>query len=221
MKTLAMAEKPLTIIIAEELALVREGIVSLLGQRAGFDVIAQAGDGEHAWKEIRRLKPETVLLDLSLERMHAFEVIRLIRSEGIPTRAIILSARRDRKTVLEALRAGAQGFLLKSGNSQNLYDCLEQVHSGGIYVSPEVNLQEIFAPNRTEVVDPLETLSAREYQVFTLMVEGVRAKEIAARLNLSPKTVDTYRASMMRKLNIHDVASLVKYAIQKHLTTSD
>jgi len=216
-----MATKQLTIIVAEEMSLVREGIVSLLARREGIDVVAQAGDGEQAWNQIRRLKPETALLDLSLERMHAFEVIRQVRSEGIPTRTVILSARRDRKTVLEALRAGAQGFLLKAGSTQNLYDCLEQVRAGGVYVSPEVNLQEIFAPNRTEVVDPLETLSAREYQVFTLMVEGVRAKEIAARLNLSPKTVDTYRASMMRKLNIHDVATLVKYAIQKHLTTSD
>jgi DNA-binding NarL/FixJ family response regulator len=217
----AMAEQPITIIVAEELALVREGIVSLLHRHALFDVVAEVGDGELAWREVQRHKPEVVLLDLSIERMHALEVVRLIRSEALRTRAVILSARRDRKTVLESLRAGAQGFLLKSSNTQNLYDCIEQVRGGGVYVSPEVNLQQIFAPNRTQVADPLETLSAREYQVFTLMVEGVRAKEIAARLNLSPKTVDTYRASMMRKLSINDVASLVKYAIQKRLTTAD
>ena len=96
----------------------------------------------------------------------------------------------------------------------------EQILDGGIYVSPQLELNKIFGPGQKSAPDdPLEMLSAREYQVFTLLVEGIRAKEIAARLELSPKTVDTYRASLMRKLDIHDVAGLVKFAIQKDLTS--
>jgi DNA-binding NarL/FixJ family response regulator len=139
----------------------------------------------------------------------------------LPTKIVVLSVRKDRKTVLEVLRGGAQALLLKSSTSQHLADCLIQVYEGGVYVSPEINLQQIFAPDRNATADPLETLSSREYQVFSLLIEGVRAKEIAASLKLSPKTIDTYRASLMRKLNIHDVAGLVKFAIQKRLTMPD
>jgi DNA-binding NarL/FixJ family response regulator len=133
---------------------------------------------------------------------------------------VVLSARGDRKLVLECLRAGVNAFVLKSGPSRNLLDALEQIMTGGIYVSPELQLEKIFAAPRIETADPLETLSSREYQVFSLLIDGVRAKEIAARLDLSPKTVDTYRASLMRKLDIHDVAGLVKFAIQRDLTSA-
>jgi len=100
-------------------------------------------------------------------------------------------------------------------------DALQQVAAGGVYLSPAVEIDKIFAAhrNRKDNEDPFETLSAREHQVFTMLVEGHRAKEIAARLAVSPKTVDTYRASMMRKLDIHDVAGLVKFAITRNLTS--
>jgi DNA-binding NarL/FixJ family response regulator len=102
-----------------------------------------------------------------------------------------------------------------------LLEAFEQVLDGGIYVSPQLELNKIFGPGqKNSADDPLEMLSAREYQVFTLLVDGIRAKEIAARLELSPKTVDTYRASLMRKLDIHDVAGLVKFAIHRDLTTT-
>jgi DNA-binding NarL/FixJ family response regulator len=122
--------------------------------------------------------------------------------------------------VLEALRSGANGFLLKSASTSNLHDALSQIMAGGIYVSPEMELEKIFISQRkNDNGDPLETLSSREYQVFSLLIDGIRAKEIAARLDLSPKTVDTYRASLMRKLDIYDVAGLVKFAIQRDLTS--
>jgi DNA-binding NarL/FixJ family response regulator len=109
---------------------------------------------------------------------------------------------------------------LKASSPQHLFDCLSQVYDGGVYVSPEIDLQALFAPDRRDNADPFETLSSREYQVFSLLVDGIRAKEIAARLKLSPKTVDTYRSSLMRKLNIHDVAGLVKFAINRRFTSA-
>jgi DNA-binding NarL/FixJ family response regulator len=102
-----------------------------------------------------------------------------------------------------------------------MLDAFGQIVEGGVYVSPEIELDKVFGGGQKPVPDdPLQTLSAREHQVFSLLCEGVRAKEIAARLALSPKTVDTYRASLMRKLDIHDVAGLVKFAIQRDLTSS-
>jgi DNA-binding NarL/FixJ family response regulator len=101
-----------------------------------------------------------------------------------------------------------------------MLEAFEQVLDGSVYVSPQLELSKIFVSGaKSEPEDPIDALSGREYQVFSMLVEGVRAKEIAARLELSPKTVDTYRASLMRKLDIHDVAGLVKFAIQRDLTT--
>ena len=136
----------------------------------------------------------------------------------MPTRLILMSARGDRKMALEALRAGANGFLLKSAPPSQLLDALSQVLAGSIYVSPDLQFERIFlSGKRNSSEDPIENLSSREYQVFQLLVDGVRAKEIASRLSLSPKTVDTYRASLMRKLDIYDVAGLVKFAIQRDM----
>jgi DNA-binding NarL/FixJ family response regulator len=170
---------------------------------------------------IESLRPDIAVLDLNLTDLFTLEIARRVRDAKLTTRLVILSTRRDRKTVVEALRCGVNAFLLKSAPASQLLEAFEQVLDGGIYVSPELELNKIFtAGHRPAPDDPLETLSAREYQVFTLLVEGIRAKEIAARLELSPKTVDTYRASLMRKLDIHDVAGLVKFAILRDLTST-
>jgi DNA-binding NarL/FixJ family response regulator len=116
------------------------------------------------------------------------------------------------------LRTGACGYVLKTSTPEQMSDALSQFTQGGIYVSPQIEVTSLFSENTgRSQEDPLETLSSREFQVFSLLVEGVRAKEIAARLALSPKTVDTYRSSLMRKLDIHDVAGLVKFAIRRDL----
>ena len=120
------------------------------------------------------------------------------------------------------LRAGAAGFLLKSVDQAELLDALFRVRSGSIYISPQLEFEKLFFSTGTSspASDPIDMLSSREYQVFQLLVDGVRAKDIARRLQLSPKTIDTYRASLMRKLDIHDVAGLVKFAIQRDLTSA-
>jgi len=160
------------------------------------------------------------VLDLNLPDLFTFEIVRQVRESGVPTRTVVLSTRRDRKTVVEALRSGVSAFLLKSGSTEQLLEAFDQILDGGIYVSPQLELHKIFSNGKSATDDPVDTLSAREYQVFTLLCEGIRAKEIAARLELSPKTVDTYRASLMRKLDIHDVAGLVKFALQRDLTSA-
>jgi DNA-binding NarL/FixJ family response regulator len=182
--------------------------------------MAQCSEGVAALHLIEERKPDIAVLDLNLPDLFALEIVRRVREAGIPTRLVLLSTRKDRKTVVEALRCGVNAFLLKSASATQMLEAFEQILDGGIYVSPQLELNKIFAPSQKSVSDdPIDLLSAREYQVFSLLVEGVRAKEIAARLELSPKTVDTYRASLMRKLDIHDVAGLVKFAIQRDLTS--
>lgn len=184
-------------------------------------VIGQCAEGATALRMIDEDQPDIAVLDLNLPDLFTLEVVRRIRDSGSHTKIAVLSTRRDRKTVVEALRCGVSAFLLKSAPSHQLIEAFGQILDGGIYVSPELELNKIFCPGqKPSAEDPLQALSAREYQVFSLLCEGVRAKEIAARLTLSPKTVDTYRASLMRKLDIHDVAGLVKFAIQRDLTSS-
>jgi DNA-binding NarL/FixJ family response regulator len=170
---------------------------------------------------IETQRPDIAVLDLNLPDLLTLEIVRRVRQANLSTRIVVLSTRKDRKTVVEALRAGVNAFLLKSGPSAQLLEAFDQILDGGIYVSPSLELDKIFVPGQKSAPeDSLDSLSSREHQVFSLLIEGIRAKEIAARLELSPKTVDTYRASLMRKLDIHDVAGLVKYAIQRDLISS-
>jgi DNA-binding NarL/FixJ family response regulator len=209
-----------TIVLAEELALLREGMAAICALHDRYRVVAQCADGEAAFQSIQTLTPDVAILDLNLPHLFTLEIARRVRQLNLPTKLIFLSVRGDRKTVLECLRGGASGFLLKSAPSQELLDALDQVLAGGVYVSQRLEVDRILIERGQDAPeDSFEKLSPREFQVFSLMVEGVRAKEIAARLNLSPKTVDTYRANMMRKLDIFDLPGLVKFALQRDLTS--
>ncbi len=210
--------RPIDILLADELTLVREGLAALCNSIPGFRVAAQAGTATSALLEIERLQPAIALLDLGLSDLAATEVIRRVRQQGLSTRCAVISTRKDRKTVLEVLRTGACGYLLKTSSADQMAEALTQFTHGGIYVSPQIEVMSLFGESGSRHdADPIESLSSREFQVFSLLVEGVRAKEIAARPALSPKTVDTYRSSLMRKLDIHDVAGLVKFAIKRDL----
>lgn len=214
------SSKP-SVILAEELALIREGLAALCESTGEYRVAGQCEDGAAAVGLIESLKPDLAVLDLNLPKLFTLEAIRKVRLSNSHTKIVVMSVRKDRKTVLEVLRSGAGAYVLKSGPARHLMEAFRQLLDGGIYVSPLLELDKIFAAKRKpDPDDPLETLSAREYQVFSLLIEGIRAKEIAARLDLSPKTIDTYRASLMRKLDIHDVAGLVKFAINRNLTST-
>lgn len=209
-----------SVVIAERLPLLREGLAAICEHRMGLRVAATCADGEDALRRVRAEEPDAALLDLDLPKLSSHEVIRRVRAEGLATKLLAFSDRADRKTVLETLRGGAHAFVLKTDSARFLAEAFRHVRRGSICVSPSVQPELLFASSREPSgEDPVDALSSREYQVFTLLVEGLRAKEIAARLDLSAKTVDTYRASLMRKLDIHDVAGLVKFAIRRNLTT--
>ena len=206
--------KTYKILLADEQTLVREGLAAICNSQPFFTVSDQCSEGMAALRRIEEDRPDIAVLDLGLTDIHALEIVKRVKSANLPTRMIVISPRNDRKTILDALRTGVNGIVLKSAPASQMIEAFEQVLGGGIYIAPQVELNHLFASKDSRPRNPIDTLSTREHQVFQLMVEGNRAKEIAARLDLSPKTVDTYRASLMRKLDIHDVASLVKFAIQ-------
>lgn len=211
----------LTLILADDHGLVREGIAALCASH-GFEVIGQCSDGEAAFEMTVERKPEFAILDLDLPRLSGVDVIRKLRSAGVETKLMILSTNRDESAVMQALRAGADAYLLKNGPSRHLLDAISFVRDGGVYVSPLLRGAGLFtkAEQAAAPDDPLAVLSPRELEVFAHLVNGLRAKDIAALLDISPKTVDTYRAGLMRKLNVHDLVGLVKFAIQRNLTNT-
>jgi DNA-binding NarL/FixJ family response regulator len=214
-------QKMITIILADDHAIVREGLAALCSSNPRFKVIAQCADGEIALETILREKPDFAILDLHMPKLTGLEVIRRLRNQGSTAKLVVLSIGRDDTIVMEALRAGADAYLLKDGPSNHLLDAINYVSEGGVYVSPLLGGAKLFTRGdipRAE--DPLASLSPREMEVFSYLVNGLRAKDIADLLDISPKTVDTYRASLMRKLGVHELVGLVKFAIERNLTTT-
>lgn len=209
-----------TVVLADDHAIVREGIAALCTSQ-GMRVLGQVSDGSAAVDMITSLRPDFAILDLHMPSVTGVEAIRRLRAEGCTVKLMILSISREEGTVMEALRAGADAYLLKDGPSRHLLDAISFVRDGGVYVSPMLRGAGLFAKSeQVRAEDPLGALSPREIEVFSYLVNGLRAKDIADLLAISPKTVDTYRASLMRKLNVHDLVGLVKFAIERNLTTT-
>ncbi len=209
-----------TVVLADDHAIVREGIAALCTSQ-GMRVLGQVADGSAAVDMITSLRPDFAILDLHMPSVTGVEAIRRLRAEGCAVKLMILSISREEGTVMEALRAGADAYLLKDGPSRHLLDAISFVRDGGVYVSPMLRGAGLFAKSeQVQAEDPLAALSPREIEVFSYLVNGLRAKDIADLLAISPKTVDTYRASLMRKLNVHDLVGLVKFAIERNLTTT-
>jgi DNA-binding NarL/FixJ family response regulator len=207
-----------TVVLADDHAIVREGFAALC-EVNGMRVVGQCSDGPSALETILAKQPDFAILDLHMPGMTGVEVIRKLRSAGCPTKIMILSISREEKPVIEALRAGADAYLLKDGPYRHLLDAISYIRDGGQYVTPLLKGTRLFTgPDATPADDPLASLSPREMEVFQYLVKGMRAKDIAELLRISPKTVDTYRATLMRKLNVHDIVGLVKFAIERNLT---
>ena len=211
----------ITVVLADDHAIVREGIAALCGTQS-LTILEECSDGPAAYDAILRLRPDLAILDLHMPGMTGVEVIQRLRAVGCAAKLIILSISRDESVVMEALRSGADAYLLKDGPSRHLMDAIAFVREGGVYVSPLLRGAGLFAraDASAPTQDPLALLSPREMEVFSYLVNGMRARDIAERLEISPKTVDTYRASLMRKLKVHDLVGLVKFAIERKVTST-
>jgi DNA-binding NarL/FixJ family response regulator len=213
--------KPISVVLADDHSIVREGLAAFCETRPELHIAGQCSDGLAAVEMIKALQPDFAIIDLHMPKLHGLEVIRKVREANSPCKLVVLSISRDEKMVLEALRAGANGYLLKDGPARHLLDAISYIQDGGVYISPLLRREYLLeAPRKASAEDPLASLSRREYEVFSFLVDGMRPKDIAKLLDISPKTVDTYRSNIMRKLGIHDLVGLVKFAINRNLTTT-
>ncbi len=210
------------IILADDHKIVRDGLRSLLEKHSGMEVVAEASDGREAMKLIRELKPDVVVMDITMPDLNGIEATRQITSGYPKVKVVALSVHSDKRFVLGMLQAGAAGYLLKDCAFEELADAIRAVVESHTYLSPEISdivikdyVRQSSSPER--VVS--SSLTAREREVLQLMAEGSATKTIASTLNVSVKTVETHRQHIMNKLNTRSVAELTKYAIREGLTS--
>lgn len=210
--------KPITMVLADDHGIVREGIAAFCSSRPDLKILGQSSDGGEALDLILALKPDFAVLDLNMPRLNGLEVIRRVRMAKSDTKLVVLSISRDENLIREIFRSGANGYLLKDGPARHLFDAINYILDGGQYLTPLIRRETIDV--KREKKDPLALLSKREYEVFSFLVDGMRPKDIAKILEISPKTVDTYRANIMRKLEVDGIAGLVRFAIQRNLQSN-
>jgi len=210
---------PITVFVADDHAIVREGLANLLGARPDIQVVGTAADGRDTVRQVEKLKPEVVIMDIAMPRMNGIEAAREIRSRVPSARVVMLSMHSSAEHVFRALEAGACAYLLKESAAIEIVDAVRAAHAGRRYLSPKVAEMMADYIGRSSAASPLQSLSSRERQVLQLVAEGRSSAQIAEMLHLSPKSVDTYRSRLMQKLHIGDVAGLVKFAIQHGITS--
>jgi len=206
--------KPIRALIADDHALVRAGIRALVEKIEDVSVIAEAGEGLEALNLIKELKPDLVLLDVTMPGLSGLDVLVETRKHLPDVRVIILTVHEEAEYAMQALRAGAAGFLPKSAAANELQLAIETVTRGETYVSGEVSRKTLLEYSRGRIEHRLARLTPRQREILTLIAEGLNTKDIGRRLNISGKTVESHRAQLMERLNIHDVASLVRFAIK-------
>ena len=206
--------KPIRTLIADDHALVRAGIRALVEKLEGVSVVAEAGKGSEAVDLISELKPDLVLLDITMPDGSGFDVLQHVSKHFADTRVIVLTVHEAGEYAIRALREGAAGFLPKSAASTELENAIHTVMKGDVYISPETSRKTLLEYGKGVTKrDQLATLSPRQREVLRLIAEGRTTKQIAQTLEISVKTVETHRAQLMERLDIHDVAGLVRYAI--------
>jgi len=209
------------ILIADDHAVVAEGLKHLVEAQSDLEVVATVGDGREAVRVAKETEPDVVLMDLSMPELNGADAARAIIDQRPECRVIVLSMYAEREYVRRALKAGATGYVVKRSAAKELVEAIRAVHSGQRYLSPRVADVVIDDYAADGKADLLEKLSTREREVLQLLAEGRTGAEIAQRLVLSQKTVETYRARLVEKLGIRDVAGLVKFAIQRGLVSLD
>lgn len=226
------------VLLADDHRIVREGLRSLLESQPDLEVVAEASDGRQAVEMARDLSPDVVVMDVAMPQLNGIEATRQLANGGGGMKIVALSMHSDRRFVSEALKAGASGYVLKDGAFEELITAIRSVVSERVYLSPRVAGvvvedyvrrlpdrggdgahpgQQEQAPRRSA----FDTLTPREREVLQLMAEGYATKEVAHRLHVSVKTVETHRRQIMEKLDMHSVAELTKYAIREGLTALD
>jgi len=204
-----------TIVLADDHAMFRQGLSALL-EREGYEIVGQATNGHEAIRMARQLNPLLVILDFGMPVLNGIDAAREILKRNPSAQIVLLTMYEDDAYVLEALKAGVRGYVLKSQATVDLVNAMREVLKGSIYLSPGISeaVVKAYVSKRDQ---PFELLSERETQVLQLIAEGHTTKKIAAQLDLAVKTAESHRTRIMQKLNIHETAGLVRYAIRRGL----
>ena len=205
--------KKINIILADDHAVVRAGVRRLLEQEPLFDVIGEAESGEKAYQLFGELKPDVMVMDLSMPGMGGLEAIRRILMRDEKAKILVLSMHEDLSFANQALKLGAKGYLIKNTLGDDLVKAIEAISQGEIFLSDEI-AKKIAVSSIDGGQDPIHDLSAREFEIFRLLAEGFEVDAIATTLNISSKTVSNYQTMIKQKLNIHTPVELIRYAIK-------
>ena len=216
-----MSEESLRVVIADDHSVVRQGIRGVLEEIDGLDVIGEVGDGVEALGMVTDLSPDVVVLDVNMPAMSGLEVTMALREEGSPVRVLILSMHDDPEYVLQAVRAGADGYVLKDVSPAELRDAVIAVHEGRDHFTARVT-QQLSVGLRREIEEEqlrarLSSLTQREREVLLLVAQGLTNREAGGQLEISPRTVETHRERVMDKLRIRTVAGLTRFVVEHSL----
>jgi DNA-binding NarL/FixJ family response regulator len=203
-----------TVLLADDHVVFTDGVARLFQGR--FDVVGTVEDGSLLLEAVARLHPDVIVMDISMPKLSGLEALRRLKAKRDPARVIFLTMHAEARLAAEALRNGAKGFLVKESSASELIDAVEAVLQGRTYLTPALT-EDVVALTASPADPAAVTLSARQREVLRLIVNGQRMKEIAANLTLSPRTVETIKYDMMRDLNVHSTAELVRYAIEHRL----
>lgn len=205
------------IVLADDHAIVREGLKRIVGDVQDFQVIGEAADGGEVMKAVRELDFEVLVLDLSMPGRSGMELIKLVKAEKPKLRILVLSMHQEMQYAVRAIKSGASGYLTKETAPAQLEQAIRKISTGGAYISAEVAEQLALGAMPGGEALPHQSLSDREFEVFRMLVAGEGVSEIAAKLNLSVKTVSTHKANLMQKLGLANQTELVRYAIKNGL----
>jgi len=208
---------PIRILLAEDHVMFRQGLRVLLEQ-AGMVVIGEASDGQEALRLAHEHQPDVAVLDIAMPHLNGLETARRLRETVPQTKIVLLTMHTEEPYVLEALQAGTVGYVLKTQAAADIVQAIRDALQGAIYLSPRV-ANAVVQAYLTRSTLPPDPLTSREREIVQRIAEGQTTKEMAARLGLSVKTVESHRINLMRKLDIHETATLVRYAIRRGLTT--
>jgi two-component system response regulator NreC len=211
-------KKPFEIVIAEDHTILRQGLRALLSSDPDFEVVGEAEDGRAAVRLVETLSPALLLMDLSMPKMTGMEAIAEIKKRSPDTRIVVLTVHKGEEYILSALKAGADGYVLKDAGHDELVRAVKNVLAGKRYLSPDISEKVIggyLEGRRALKATPWDTLTQREREILKLIAEGYKNKEIAGHLFISLKTVEKHRSNLMRKLDLHNTAALTAFAMEK------
>jgi two-component system NarL family response regulator len=206
------------VLIADDHAVTRHGIRAILESDDRFTVVGEVADGESLLDAAATLLPDVSVVDLTMPVLDGISVLRAWRTRGLSGTVVILSLRSDGEAVMQALEAGARGYILKSDEPMLIRSAVAAAHTGGMFLSPEVTTVVVSGAMEQSQPEPEVRLTRREREVLQLVAEGLEAKEAASRLGIKHKTVLAVRLRLMRKLDVHSVAGLTRYAIRRGIT---